>query len=145
MKRGKVNLKQLIETIDWEMIETKRQKIGLPDDGLAIGFIVSPKSKDHKVDRITIRLGKGLMEKLNWNTHDRTILFYDDSGKLNFKLVKTENGSGYRLFKETNSLTHRLQIKYSGKTDLPRKSIFMVNYHIVNKQILVLHDDFMND
>lgn len=144
MKRGKLNLKQFIETIDWEMIEPQRNKAGLPNDGLAIGFMVSPKSKDNKVDRILVRFGKDLMEKLNWNTHDRVILFYDESGKLNFKLVKTENGSGYKLFRESNSLIHRVQIKYAGKKELFPRRTLMINYHIVNNQILVLHDDFMN-
>jgi len=141
MKKIKKNLKNIIEEIEWAVIESNRGGGKLSSDAISVGFVASKKSKPDLINRVVIRLGANVVEKLKWNTGDKIVVMHDKKNLMNFLLVKTEAGRGFNLSKESLVNSHKVQFTWSHKTSLIKRSHGIVDYHIQNNQLIIFTID----
>lgn len=137
MKKSKLNLKQLIEKIDWVAIEPQRAQWKLADDAVAIGFVPHDKKKPEEIDCVSIRIGKEVIQRCKWDTGDQIVVMYDPDDAMSFLLCKTENGRGYKLGLESASSIHRLKFKWDRGIKLNYRKCANVDYEIHNNQIVI--------
>lgn len=140
MKKVKPNLKKMLDEIEWIKVEPMRGGgLGaLASDAVSVGFTNISREKPDLINRVVIRLGSSIIEELNWKVGDKIVVMNDKHNLMNFLLVKTETGTGYKLSKENPGKAHRIQFKWPNKnTPLPRRSFGLVDYYIRNKQLII--------
>jgi hypothetical protein len=135
-KNNKFNLQQLVEKIDWMMIAPTRAPWKLADDAVAVGFFSS--KKNETVNKVKIRIGKDVIEKMKWNTGDKICVYQDPDHLLTFKLVRTEAGKGYNLSKENPGFCHHINFTWNHKElVLQEKKCTEVTYHIHKNNLII--------
>jgi len=134
-KKQPKSLKDLIDKIDWMMIEPGRGSTRLPDDSVTIGFCQSKKN-DPTINEVRVRFGKEVLEKLNWKSGDKVCVFNDPDDLLTFMLVKSDSGVGYTVAQETGSPSSRVHFRWRHKLPLTKKPPTSVEYEIHKKHIV---------
>lgn len=103
MRERKSQLTSLFDKIDWLMLEGSHHGVKmLPPDRISVSFRKSKKGL-LSPDRVTVRFGREVRELLQWSPGDRIAIFNDPNDLLTFMLVKSEEGTGYKLILETNT------------------------------------------
>jgi len=112
MKRKTVALKDLIDKIDWLMIEPGRGSLRLGDNEVSVSFSKSTRTQSELVDRVKIRFGREVIKKLKWNPGDKLCIYNDPDSLLTFMIAKSDSGRGYTIVQETNSPATHVVFKW---------------------------------
>jgi hypothetical protein len=137
MKPAKPNLKKMIEEIEWITITPNRGK-KVSRDEVAVSFCISDSKKPDVIDRVLIRIGDNIIEKLKWKQKDKIVVMHDKNNLMNFLLVKTEAGTGFSLGLD-GSAGYKVQFKWQHMTPLKKRLLTPVDHHIQNNQLLVFN------
>jgi hypothetical protein len=137
--KSKVNLRDLIDSIDWIGIEVTRGMIKLPPDAVSIHFTQKSKktSDGTQADLVRIRLGQQVMQKLGWEPGSKIFISYDPDDQLTFLLIKVDDNKGHRLCQESDSSACRIHFSW-GRDKLPMEkgSPIIVDYEIHKKYLI---------
>lgn len=133
---SKKSLKDLLYKIDWLLIESKRNWLSksLRPDQVAVGFYKKNK-KSTDVEVVKIRIGYLVVEKMGWNTKDIIAIYHDPDDLFSFMLVKSVNGSGYKLQQEINARHWKLSFKWDREIKLKRRESSVVDHEIYKERI----------
>lgn len=137
MIKNKINVKQIVEHTKWETVHRKRHYTitGLKD--LTVHFYKEKKAngKD-ETSRLRIIIGAHIADSLNWKIKDKIVIFYNPDNIMQFKLVKTENGDGYKLSKYKAD-AHVINIIWPHKVALTKGCYPQVDYYFYNDDVLL--------
>jgi len=122
-----IKLKDLLHKIDWVMIEKSRFGQNNNNNGVYIGFYASKKDSND-INKVKIKLGRELMERLEWEIGDRICIYHHPDDLMSFMLVKSENSNGFKLGLETNTTFSKLSFKWDRPLKLERQPYKEVEY-----------------
>lgn len=140
MKKKINETKNLIDSIEWNMIIPGRHRTGLlaPNE-VAIGFVKSKPKQFDKIDRIVVRIGCDVAIQLGWALNDRISIFYDKNHTKHFLICKTSSGNKIGAEIRTNIL--RIQALIPPSIKLDYRATSAIDYTIHNKNQLFLKID----
>lgn len=93
------NLQSLIERVDWIKITSTSGHLAQDPNKIAISY--SSPHKDGKVNRIKVKIGNLVLERMKWQQKDRICVYQNPDDLMDFMLIKSENeDTGYRLASE---------------------------------------------
>jgi len=135
-------LKKIFLSSNWEEVKPKSHlysKRGQNKDIVSVGFYVIKKDETKTTTRVNIRIGTNVISKLSWKENNKIVVFQDKDDIFNFKLVKTENGTGYTLKPPSGTLTSfMVSFQWPHLTvPLDDKRNKIVEHEIFNGNILV--------
>jgi hypothetical protein len=137
----KLSLKDLLHKIDWVQIESVRATWKLNDDAVAIGFFKSKKEL-LSANEVRIRLGINVLKKLKWKAGDKIVVYHHPDDLMSFMVVKTENGKGFTLSRETGTTTtHRVQFRWDRPIPIQEMKAKEVDFLIHKDQCIVFRVD----
>lgn len=112
------SLKDMIDSTNWVGLQTRRCSTKLADDALSIQFTLKvAKSKKSNIENVNcdfvrIRMGAGILEKLDWQMGDRIFISNHPDDVLTFLLCKVHSSSGFRIGSDGGSPVGRLQFAW---------------------------------
>jgi hypothetical protein len=129
------SLRDLIEKVEWVTIEANRGVGGkLPPDHIAVAFTKSKKDNEF-ADRMTVRIGAHVLNKLNWDYGDKIVPMYNPDNIFQFLLCKSGHHTGYTISKETQSAVGSINIPWHNLLKKPFKPSAMID-HVIEKGYL---------
>ncbi len=110
------SLRDLIDSTEWVGIQTRGCSSKISEDALTFQF-THKYGKDlvrdeNKSDFVRIRIGKGIMDELDWKQGDRIYISNSPDDQLTFLLCKVDSASGFKLGVETGSTSGRLHFAW---------------------------------
>jgi hypothetical protein len=132
----KPSLLALIDKIDWMALPPTRGSNPLPAHAIAVSFVHSSKKATY-VDQVRLRIGKDVINKLEWDYKDKIKIFLDPDNLLRFKLIKTNMNGDYSLLQESKSPNGVISFKWRYDLPLEHCKWTRINY-VIHKDILVL-------
>lgn len=130
------SLKDLIDSTEWVTIQARTGPSKLPEDAVSVNFTFkSAKSINDKentnCDLLRIRLGREVLEKLDWVITDRIYISHHPDDYLTFLLCKVSSKNGYKLSKDFGTASASIQITWP-KENLAMKPTgsYLVEYEI---------------
>ncbi len=140
--KAPATLKDLIDGTDWKALQVRGVASKLPDDSVSVHFTHgSVKAKreegNDKSDWVRVRLGKEVLEKLDWKTGDNIHVANHPDDHLTFLMFKVDSRNGFRLGVESGCSSARLHFSWRD-TYVPVKvqDAQLVQYEIHKKQLI---------
>lgn len=134
-----LSLQDLAAKMDWVIVGGAKSHL-LSADKITVRYFKLPaerKLPESIVKRSLIRIGKGVLEKLGWAYGDRIAVYYHPDDMMSYMLIKSDTSVGYKLIKESNSLTGAIQIRWDRdfiiKKEIPAQD---VAYEINNNRLI---------
>lgn len=144
-KHSKASFADLVDRIDWMMISPLKASWKMRENEVALGFSATdPKKAPDKINRVIIRFGNEVMQKMKWKYKDKLVVMHDPDDLMNFYIVKTENGQGFTIGRESASNNGRLQFKWSPSISLDKRKCLPVKYNIHKGALIILRKENEN-
>ncbi len=132
----KFNLKDIIEKIDWKVLQSGKSGTTMPDDGVGVSFSKNDKkTPGNDADHIKVRFGQSVLERLNWKTGDKITVLQDPDDLLSILLVKKDSKGGRALCKESTSSVNYMCFKWNSLIRLKKSKSKIVDYDIYKQYI----------
>lgn len=129
-----MSLKDLIKKIDWVSISSCSRGSRLNEDLMSVNY-VKMNNKVVLPNYLRLRIGKNIVDKLNWKYGDKINAMLDPDDLLSMILVRSTN-EGRLLTKESKSSIHAIQFLWKEKIPLPDlKGARTLQYEIYDKYI----------
>lgn len=130
------SLASLIESINWTAINVVRGSYArLNPNSIVLTCCESSKEKGI-VDCIRVRIGHEVLIQLGWESKDKIVPYFNPDDQHQFRLVKSTGGNGYSLCQESNSLTCKVQFKWTGDVPLEAMHSRKINFQVYKKQLI---------
>jgi hypothetical protein len=130
------SLASLVDSINWTAINVVRGSYArLNPNSVVITCCESSKEKGI-IDTIRVRIGHDVLVKLGWEPKDKILPFFNPDDQYHFRLVKSTGGNGYSLGQETNSLTCKVQFKWTGNVPLEAVHSRKIKFEVYKKQLI---------
>lgn len=134
--KHKASLKDLIDSIQWQAIEVYQRGLKrLEPDAITVGFFPHKKGSP-LINEVRVRLGRDVMTSLKWEAGDKIMPLYDPDDQMNFLMVKSDSGVGYKLCPESNSTACRLNFRWNREIPLRRMAPKEVEFEAYKKQLI---------
>lgn len=144
VKKNKFNLKELIENIDWQLINIATTKAFIRSNEVGAGFRKKNK-KSEQPDEVIFRIGIDLFEKLKWQFSDKIAVFNNPDDIMTFMLAKSDSGVGYTLQRETNNPSNgRIVFRWYHSIPLNEKKVVPIEYEISKGRLIFRANDSEN-
>lgn len=134
--KHKASLKDLIDSIQWQAIEVYQRGLKrLEPDKITVGFFPHKKGSP-LINEVRLRIGRDVLTQLKWEAGDRILPLYDPDDQMNFLMIKSDSGVGYKLSQESRSTNCRMSFKWDRDTPLRRMAPKEVEFECYKKQLI---------
>ena len=131
----KFSLKDLIDKIDWVSLNSASggNTSKLPNDAIAVSYLKSLENKK-VADKVRVRIGKEVMEALDWAHGDKIVAMYDPDDIFSLLLCKSNgsNGRARKITKESKSDASMVTFKWENSIVLKPSTSSLVEHDIYN-------------
>ncbi len=143
MARPSFSLRDLEKQIDWLCISNRPFNLGnvknkIKPDEVKVAF---RSGKDEIVNRVNIRVGEDILRTLGWNTKDKICIYHHPDDLLTFRLIKSDNGSGYTLKKDTRTSCGVIDFRWKLELKLQLKKSEAVIFYTPRDEYLAFRVD----
>ena len=130
-----ISSKKLTDSIEWVQIEAYRG-VGnkLNEDKIAFAL---EKHKKHNefADRVKVRIGLNILNKLNWNYGDKIVPMYNPDNVFQFLLCKSGHGTGYSVSKESGYTVGAVSFPWINPLKVDSKPSKIIDFIVVNQYL----------
>lgn len=136
-RQSKNTLKDLISRLDWTKIEvTRGLSSKLQPDKVCVSFLPENKKNPDQINRVFIRIGREVLEQLEWLPGDKIIPMFNPDDLMTFLLVKSDQGTGFTLGQESGVTSCKISFKWTNEVILDKTFSQVVEYEIYKKQLI---------
>jgi hypothetical protein len=142
MKEEKFDIKTMYDEVEWTPLQKSSHggtRVALINHD-QVGVIFCESKKDSgKIDRMIIRIGENITERLSWDKGDKIVVMQNPKNLMEFMLVKTEAGDGFVLgVINKTSRGFRIQLPWRHEKPL-NKCQRVVDHFIKNRKLIIFN------